>query len=77
MPGMLGEWKSVWFEESEMCITAEASAVRRAFRKMFPITHACSQVKWANVKAFSSRARSLSERDGEGSWSSMVVIELI
>lgn len=71
MPGMLGAWNSVWFEASEMEMMAEASAVRRALRRILPMTQACSQVKWAKVKDFSSRARSLRERVGEGSWSSI------
>jgi hypothetical protein len=71
IPGKLGEWNNVWLEESEMWIIAAASAVRSAFRRMFPTTHACSQVKWAKVNVFSSRERPLSDRVGEGSWSSM------
>lgn len=51
---------------------AEASAVRRALRRMLPMIHACSHVKWENVKDFSSRARSMRERVGEGSVSSIL-----
>lgn len=54
---------------------AVASAVRSALRRMFPITHACSHVKWAKVNDLSSRASSLRERPGEGNVSSMVLWE--
>jgi hypothetical protein len=55
-----------------MWITAETDAVRSALRKMFPMTQACSQVKCANVKDFSSCARSRRSRNGEGSVLSML-----
>jgi hypothetical protein len=55
-----------------MWITAEIEAVRSALRSIFPITQACSQVKWANVKDFSSCARSLRLLGGEGSVLSML-----
>lgn len=75
MPGILGEWNSVWFEEREMWMMAGESAVRKALRRMFPMTHACSQVKWEKVKERSSRARSSRERVGDGSDSSIAVGE--
>jgi len=58
MPGMEGAWNRVCEEESEMWISAGRSMVRRALRRMLPITQACSQVKCAKVKDFSSRASS-------------------
>lgn len=69
---MDGEWKSVCEDDREMWMMAGQSAVRRALRRMFPMTQACSQVKWANVKARSSLLRSSSDRVGEGSASSIV-----
>lgn len=44
---------------------AGVSAVRSALRRMFPMTHACSHVKCANVKPFSSLASSWRSRVGE------------
>lgn len=54
---------------------AGQSMVRRALRRMLPITQACSQVKWAKVKDFSSRASSWTEFVGEGRELSMVLVE--
>lgn len=48
-------------------------AVLSALRRIFPITHACSHVKCANVKLFSSCARSQRERAGDDSESSILV----
>lgn len=59
-----------------MCITAETEAVRSAFRKMFPMTHACSQVKCANVNDFSSCARSPKLRVGDARVSSMLDLDV-
>lgn len=50
-----------------MWISADTSIVRNALRRIFPMTQACSHVKCAKVKDFSSRARSCSECVGEGS----------
>lgn len=71
VPGSDGEWKRVVCEDSEMWIIAETEAVRSALRKMFPMTHACSHVKCANVKDFSSCARSPIFRVGGGRVSSI------
>jgi len=49
-----------------MWMRAGQSMVRRALRRIFPMTHACSQLKCAKVKDFSSRARSEREFVGEG-----------
>lgn len=65
-PGKLGAWKRVWFA-SEMWISAGHSAVRNAFRNIFPMTHACSHVKCANVNDLSSLASSAKSRVGAGS----------
>lgn len=75
MPGMEGAWNRICEEESEMWIRAGTSMVRRALRRMLPITQACSQVKCAKVKDFSSRASSWSELVGEGREFSIVLVE--
>ena len=69
---MLGAWKSVWEEESEIWMRAAQSMVLSALRNMLPITQACSQVKCAKVNDLSSRARSESECVGDGSEFSIV-----
>ena len=58
-----------------MWIIADMHAVRNELRRILPITQACSQVKCANVKLFSSCARSLRWREGRGMVSSMLVEE--
>ncbi|KAF1933416.1 uncharacterized protein M421DRAFT_88636 [Didymella exigua CBS 183.55] len=70
MPGKLGEWNSVWFAK-EMCMSAEISADLNVLRRILPMTHACSHVKCANVKLFSSRASSVTFRVGFGRDSSI------
>ena len=55
-----------------MWMTAETEAVRSALRRIFPITQACSHVKCAKVKLFSSCARSARLLDGEGNVLSML-----
>ena len=57
---------------SEMWIRAGASAERSVLRRMLPITHACSQVKWEKVRARSSWASSVRSRVGVGRDSSIV-----
>lgn len=71
VPGSDGEWKSVC-DDSDMCITAGMEAVRSAFLNILPITHACSHVKCAKVKLFSSCARSARFRVGGGMVSSIL-----
>jgi len=58
-----------------MWIMAGIEAVRSALRRMLPITHACSHVKCAKVKDFSSCARSERWREGWGSVSSILAQE--
>ncbi|KAH7087590.1 hypothetical protein FB567DRAFT_469962 [Paraphoma chrysanthemicola] len=53
VPGSEGEWNKVWLA-SEMCMRADTDAVLSAFRRMLPMTHACSHVKCAKVKLLSS-----------------------
>lgn len=72
-PGKLGAWNSVC-DASEMWIRHAHSAVRSALRSMFPMTHACSQVKCANVNCRSSRASALRSRVGAGSVLSMALL---
>jgi hypothetical protein len=74
VPGSDGEWNSVC-DASEMCIIADTEAVRSALRRIFPITHACSHVKCANVKDFSCCARSERLREGMGSVSSILAVD--
>src|SRR5690348_17097681 len=71
VPGIEGEWNKVC-DASDIWMMADTEAVLRAFRRMFPITHACSHVKCAKVKLFSSRASSARSREGRGSESSIV-----
>ena len=56
-----------------MCMRAGHSAVRRALRRMFPMTQACSQVKCEKVKLFSCRASSKRSRVGGGRALSILV----
>ena len=51
------------------------SAVRSAVRSILPMTHACSQVKCAKVKLFSSLARASRSRVGGGSVESILLEE--
>jgi hypothetical protein len=73
-PGSEGAWNNVWCA-SEMDIKAGHSAVRSALRKIFPITQACSHVKWAKVKLFSSLARESRSRVGGGSVESILLLD--
>lgn len=75
MPGKLGAWNKVC-AASEIWMSAGQSAVRSALRKILPITQACSQVKCAKVKLFSSRERSLSCRLGARSVLSMALDDI-
>lgn len=71
MPGNEGEWNRVWLA-SDICMTADTDAVLSALRNIFPMTHACSHVKCANVKLLSSLARSMRFCVGVGRVSSIV-----
>jgi hypothetical protein len=75
VPGSDGEWNRVVWEDSEICIMAETDAVRSALRRILPMTHACSQVKCAKVKDFSSCARSWRFWVGDGRVSSMLDLD--